>query len=95
MFCPGSKHKLTLKKLRSIQLRDVEGEFLCWICSKEIKRQRIGAYKCGHTVCETCKSSKCEVCEEGAGWMSLESSASAFAAHMKAEVKTYSHAFVG
>lgn len=25
VFCPGSKHKLTLKKLRKIELREVEG----------------------------------------------------------------------
>jgi hypothetical protein len=93
--CPGGSHKLTLKKLRALLIREVEGEYCCWICSKEIHRQRVGTYKCGHVICLSCKSDCCEVCQQKEGWTGLESGASSFAVHQKAEVKTYTHAFVG
>jgi len=95
IYCPASQHKLTLKKLRNIVLKELEGQYCCWICSKEIRRQRVGAHKCGHLVCEGCKSNKCEVCDEAQGWGAIDNGSSAYAAHHKAEVKTYTHAFVG
>jgi hypothetical protein len=35
------------------------------------------------------------MCEQVDGWIALENGASSFAAHHKAQVKTYVHAFVG
>lgn len=95
VYCPASKHKLTMKKLRSVVLRELEAQYCCWICSKEVKRQRVGVYRCGHLVCEGCRSNMCEVCQETQGWTPIENGSSAYAAHNKAEVKTYTHAFVG
>jgi hypothetical protein len=57
--CPGGDHKLTLKKLRPLLIKDIEKEYYCWICGKEIQRQKVGAYKCGHVVCLSCKSNRC------------------------------------
>jgi hypothetical protein len=32
--CPGSNHKLILKKLRTVILKELERQFCCWICNK-------------------------------------------------------------
>lgn len=91
--CPGSDHKLTLKKLRNVIVKDIDTHFICAICSKEIGRQKVGSYRCGHLICHGCKSDKCEMCGKEGGWIDIQSSSSAFASHNKAEVKTYTHAF--
>ena len=86
---------MTLKKLRNLKIKEEEKEFSCWICRKEIHRQKVGCYKCGHIVCVSCKSTKCELCEDKEGWMDIDNGGSAYAQAHKAEVTTYTHAFVG
>lgn len=66
----------------------------CNLCSKEISRQKIGSYKCGHLLCLNCKGIKCEICNLDQNWIDIESSASAFASQGKSIVKKYSHAFL-
>lgn len=68
--CPGgSDHKLTLKKLRPLIVKQIGDDFGCGICNKEIRRQKIGSYKCGHVICLACKSDKCELCDKREGWI--------------------------
>ena len=61
-MCPGGNHKVSRRKLRDVLIKVVESEFCCSLCSKEISRQKVGAYKCGHLVCLKCKGDKCEIC---------------------------------
>ena len=76
-----------------MKCKDVEGQFCCMVCNKEIGRQRIGIYKCGHLICRQCKSDKCEICGMEDGWIDVEGSASSFSLQNQAEVKTYTYAF--
>lgn len=34
VMCPGSNHKLILKRLRTVILKELDRQFCCWICNK-------------------------------------------------------------
>ena len=34
VMCPASNHKLILKRLRTVILKELEKQFCCWICNK-------------------------------------------------------------
>ena len=88
---PLKFHTETIKDSKG---RDHE-QFICFLCQKILKHQKISALKgCGHVMCQGCISKycskKCVNCgEKNQGAISLQEGGSGYAAHSKVETSVY------
>ena len=106
LLCPADKkHKLKIKELYKVNMQEVEKEYVCHICKKELKFQKICMpRKCGHVMCKKClenlcwPTERCGVCNEKLKKeevINLIEGMTAFSAHNEVEAKKYTPGFMG
>jgi len=104
MICPGdNKHNIKLKQLVKATFDEAGDKFVCWICKKELKFQKICMLpKCGHAMCKSCleltskTSTKCPVCNQNfkkEDIINMKEAQSAFSAHNKVVTEKYTPSF--